>query len=75
VSAAYAARIAFLRARCSARAPRRQTLWGQPTPRSWFEEGSAFAGTSVREALFKADVIVAAQGDQQSQAARDWFAR
>ena len=23
--------------------PQRQTLWGQPAPKSWFEEGSAFA--------------------------------
>jgi catechol 2,3-dioxygenase len=30
--------------RWSLRDPRRQTLWGQPAPRSWFEEGSPFAG-------------------------------
>ena len=24
--------------------PRRQTLWGQPAPASWFKEGSVFAG-------------------------------
>jgi len=46
--------------RWSVRDPRRQTLWGQPAPRTWFEEGSEFAGTSVRDALFKADVIIAA---------------
>jgi catechol 2,3-dioxygenase len=46
--------------RWSVRDPRRQTLWGQPAPRSWFEEGTTFAGTNVREALFKADVIIAA---------------
>lgn len=45
--------------RWSLRDPRRQTLWGQPAPRSWFEEGSAFAGCEQRPALFKADVIVA----------------
>jgi catechol 2,3-dioxygenase len=45
--------------RWSLRDPRRQTLWGQPAPKTWFEEGSAFAGTAVREALFKANVIVA----------------
>lgn len=45
--------------RWSLRDPRRQTLWGQPAPKSWFEEGSAFAGTEQREALFKANVIVA----------------
>jgi len=45
--------------RWSLRDPRRQTLWGQPAPRSWFEEGSLFAGTEPRAALFKADVIIA----------------
>ena len=45
--------------RWSLRDPRRQSLWGQPAPKSWFEEGSAFAGTEQREALFKANVIVA----------------
>jgi catechol 2,3-dioxygenase len=45
--------------RWSLRDPRRQSLWGQPAPRSWFEEGSAFAGVEQRDALFKADVIVA----------------
>jgi catechol 2,3-dioxygenase len=44
--------------RWSLRDPRRQTLWGQPAPRSWFEEGSAFADVEQREALFRADVIV-----------------
>jgi catechol 2,3-dioxygenase len=33
--------------RWSLRDPRRQTLWGTPAPRSWFEEGSAFPGTPV----------------------------
>ncbi len=46
--------------RWSLRDPRRQTLWGQPAPRSWFEEGSAFIDTPVRPALFQANVIVAA---------------
>jgi len=45
--------------RWSLRDPRRQTLWGQPAPRSWFEEGSPFEGTAPRPAAFKADVIVA----------------
>ncbi len=45
--------------RWSLRDPRRQTLWGQPAPKSWFEEGSAFAGVAQRDALFTADVIVA----------------
>jgi catechol 2,3-dioxygenase len=42
------------------RDPRRQTLWGQPAPRTWFEEGTGFANQPVRDALFKADVIIAA---------------
>ncbi len=46
--------------RWSLRDPRRQTLWGQPAPKSWFEEGTAFAGTKPRDALFTANVIVAA---------------
>ena len=45
--------------RWSLRDPRRQTLWGQPAPKSWFEEGSSFEGTPPRPALFKADVVVA----------------
>lgn len=45
--------------RWSLRDPRRQTLWGQPAPRSWFEEGSQFAGCEVQPAKFQADVIVA----------------
>ena len=31
--------------RWSLQDPRRQTLWGAPAPRSWFEQGSPFAGT------------------------------
>jgi catechol 2,3-dioxygenase len=45
--------------RWSLRDPRRQTLWGQPAPRSWFEEGSAFDGVAQREATFQAQVLVA----------------
>jgi catechol 2,3-dioxygenase len=45
--------------RWSLRDPRRQTLWGQPAPRCWFEEGSAFEGCMQRDALFEADVLVA----------------
>ena len=45
--------------RWSLRDPRRQTLWGQPAPRSWFEEGSPFGGTQPRAARFEADVVVA----------------
>ena len=39
--------------------PQRQTLWGAPAPRSWFEEGSVFAGVAPQEALLKAQPIVA----------------
>jgi catechol 2,3-dioxygenase len=45
--------------RWSLRDPRRQTLWGSPAPKSWFEEGSAFEGAAERDALFQANVIVA----------------
>jgi catechol 2,3-dioxygenase len=39
--------------------PQRQTLWGAPAPRSWFEEGSLFAGTSPVPATLKASPIIA----------------
>jgi catechol 2,3-dioxygenase len=39
--------------------PQRQTLWGAPAPRSWFEEGSLFLDTQVREPLLKAQPIIA----------------
>jgi len=39
--------------------PQRQTLWGAPAPRSWFEEGSTFAGVELGEAELKAQPIVA----------------
>ena len=45
--------------RWSLKDPRRQTLWGAPAPRSWFEEGSPFAGQAVREPAFVADVTIA----------------
>ncbi len=45
--------------RWSLRDPQRQTLWGQPAPKSWFEEGSEFAGTPVREPALAAQPIVA----------------
>lgn len=45
--------------RWSLKDPRRQTLWGAPAPRSWFEQGSAFVGQKVREPLFVADVTIA----------------
>lgn len=39
--------------------PQRQTLWGAPAPRSWFEEGSRFAGVETRPATLAATPIVA----------------
>ncbi len=39
--------------RWSLRDPRRQTLWGAPAPRSWFEQGSQFSGQTVREPKFR----------------------
>ena len=33
--------------------PQRQTLWGHPAPKSWFEEGSPFKGVPVREPCSK----------------------
>jgi len=45
--------------RWSLKDPRRQTLWGAPAPRSWFEQGSAFPEQEVREPLFTADVTIA----------------
>ena len=37
----------------------RQTLWGHPAPRSWFEEGTPFAGAAVQPPLLEAQPIVA----------------
>lgn len=39
--------------------PQRQTLWGAPAPRSWFENGSVFQGITPVEAALKATPIVA----------------
>lgn len=39
--------------------PQRQTLWGAPAPRSWFEEGSLFAGTEPRASSLTASPIIA----------------
>ncbi len=39
--------------------PQRQTLWGAPAPRSWFEEGSVFAGAELRDSALKAQPIIA----------------
>ncbi len=45
--------------RWSLRDPQRQTLWGHPAPKSWFEEGSLFPGIAVREPALAAQPIVA----------------
>lgn len=39
--------------------PRRQTLWGQPAPRSWFDEGSEFSGVTVRQPVLPVRPVVA----------------
>jgi catechol 2,3-dioxygenase len=39
--------------------PQRQTLWGQPAPKSWFEEGSLFPGVVPRDPVLVAQPIVA----------------
>lgn len=45
--------------RWSLRDPQRQTLWGHPAPKSWFEEGSLFPGVALREPVLAAQPIVA----------------
>lgn len=37
----------------------RQTLWGAPAPKSWFEEGTVFRGVDVREPVMESRPIVA----------------
>lgn len=39
--------------------PQRQTLWGSPAPKSWFEQGSEFNGATVRDADLTASPIIA----------------
>ncbi|HPD92982.1 MAG: 3,4-dihydroxyphenylacetate 2,3-dioxygenase [Rhodobacter sp.] len=39
--------------------PQRQTLWGAPAPRSWFEEGSVFDGATMVDSALKAQPIIA----------------
>lgn len=39
--------------------PQRQTLWGAPAPRSWFENGSEFVNLAIREPDLKASPIIA----------------
>lgn len=39
--------------------PQRQTLWGAPAPKSWFEHGSAFEGVTLRDSKMTAQPIIA----------------
>ena len=39
--------------------PQRQTLWGAAAPKSWFENGSLFDGATPKEAVLKAQPIIA----------------
>lgn len=39
--------------------PQRQTLWGAPAPRSWFEHGTPFQGTYSRDSDLEASPIIA----------------
>lgn len=39
--------------------PQRQTLWGAPAPRSWFEEGTVFEGAEIGEPVMAGQPIVA----------------
>jgi len=39
--------------------PQRQTLWGAPAPRSWFENGSCFAGVEPIPSALTAQPIIA----------------
>lgn len=39
--------------------PQRQTLWGSPAPRSWFEHGSTFCNVALKEPELKSQPIIA----------------
>ena len=39
--------------------PQRQTLWGAPAPKSWFELGSVFVGAPLKDSDLKAQPIIA----------------
>lgn len=39
--------------------PQRQTLWGAPAPKSWFELGSVFDGAPLRDSELTAQPIIA----------------
>jgi len=45
------------------RDPRRQTLWGAPAPKSWFEHGTPFAGVDVVESNIISNPIIAGYED------------
>jgi catechol 2,3-dioxygenase len=45
--------------RWSLRDPRRQTLWGTPAPRTWFEEGSEFPGVPVKPPVHDLKPVIA----------------
>jgi catechol 2,3-dioxygenase len=45
--------------RWSLRDPRRQTLWGTPAPRTWFEEGSVFPGVPVKPPVHDLKPVIA----------------
>jgi catechol 2,3-dioxygenase len=45
--------------RWTLRDPQRQTLWGHPAPKTWFEEGTVFEGCDVRAPVLEAQPIVA----------------
>src|SRR5258708_22598661 len=45
--------------RWSLKDPLRQTLWGAPAPRPWFEQGAAFPGHAVQEPLLCAACTLA----------------
>jgi catechol 2,3-dioxygenase len=45
--------------RWSLKDPQRQTLWGAPAPRSWFEEGTRFEGAELRASDLAAQPIIA----------------
>jgi catechol 2,3-dioxygenase len=37
----------------------RQTLWGHPAPKSWFEQGSEFIAVPIREPVMTPQPVVA----------------
>lgn len=47
------------------RDPRRQTLWGAPAPKSWFEHGSVFHGVETKDSVIESNPIMANYEDLQ----------